>query len=338
MKKLYTFTLVLMLLAINVLANDDYSIINEFKNRKLIVALQVESQEYIDELTSAGKSSAVTEYKNNILENNTNLTKVFNEVWKETSFEFLPITELESYTEEQLSKVVVLTGERMMVEKINFFKYNVSVGHFVEGKKKKITYKSDNNYFKIALENEVPSVADFTLLLKKIKIYFRLEKQFDRNGLESILAKKKLCIDKKAGLTRDDVSSAYPFSFEFKTAEEILQLKNDKDAACVYLKLDVAADNQINFMMVEAKTGLILARCHLTGLTKVSFNTPSGQHNKKYGSNTNCTICNTCLYCDQTGEEMFRLYTAKAKLKPTQLKYMSSNKKQLKYFPNLMIY
>lgn len=338
MRKLYTFTLVLTLLAINVLANDDYNIINEFKNRKLVVALQVESQKYIDELTSTGKSAEAAEYKKNILENNTNLTKVFNEVWKETSFELLPITELESYTEEQLSKLVVLTGERMTIEKINFFKYNVSVGHFVEGKKKKVTYKSDNNYFKIALENEVPSVADFTLLLKKIKIYFRLEKQFDRNGLESILTKKKLYIDKKAGLTRDDVSSAYPFSFEFKTAEEILQLKNDKDAACVYLKLDVAADNQINFMMVEAKTGLILARCHLTGLTKVSFNTPSGQHNKNYGSNANCIVCNTCLYCDQTGEEMFRLYTAKAKLKPTQLKYMSSNKKQLKYFPNLMIY
>lgn len=317
------------------------SAINVFENREFIVVLQEENIEYIEKLTKSNKIDEIAQYKNNIKEYNENITKAFKDEWKESSVEFLLTSAVEAYTLDQLANSLVLNSERVELEKVNFLMFNIAEGPFLSDKKKKTINPTKNYLFKISLENDVPSYADFILLISKIKIYFNFQKPFDRNKLESMLASKKLIIDKAVDLSKEDVKSSYPFPFEFKTTEEILKLKNERDDNSIYVKLDVAngSDGLVNFLLIESKTGLILARCHITGLVKVSYNSPSEKHQKNYNSGSNCSYCPPpCLYCNQNGKEIFRLYTAKAKLKKTQLVYMSSTKKQLKWFPSLMIY
>ena len=95
-------------------------------------------------------------------------------------------------------------------------------------------------------------------------------------------------------------------------------------------------------MIIDCETGKIISRCHITGLSKISFNSPSNNHHMKNQSFYNESLGQVSSYAGtgygHVGDEILRLYTAKAQLKKTQLKYLSSESKQFGSFKNLMIY
>ena len=75
------------------------------------------------------------------------------------------------------------------------FVYKLNTVYSETNKKGKTTFDCDVREFRVNIRNEVPSKADLLYLITNLKIYFNQEKEFDREGLESTLAKKTLLLN-----------------------------------------------------------------------------------------------------------------------------------------------
>lgn len=170
-----------------------------------------------------------------------------------------------------------------------------------------------------------PPRPDLFFLISNMKIYFKIEKEFDREQLEEVLAKKTLLLDTASVQKTDkEVKEDYSFPFKLASSEEIFNLAENKDKNSLYIKLGLEYKGKsaqtkmiiVNFMIIDCETGKILSRCGITGLGCINWAIPIGMD---------------YYYA-------VRLYTSKAKLKGLQLRWMSSKKKQLKFFKQLTLY
>lgn len=333
MKKLNFVLLMLSLSIITCYAGDDFSARAEIKKRKLVIVLLEENQESIEKLTKEGKSAEIASYKQNIQKDNEITMASFKEFWKETPLEFITEAKVKDLTPAQLVEMTLISHEAASIEKVEFLMYDVCLGYNETSKKGKTAFDLYHKFFKFSPENEVPSQADLLLLLHKIRVFYDLDKQFDLKTLDAKLAKKTLLIDKDATeMSKEEIKDAYEFPFKLVSAEEIAASKNNRDKGTVYLKLDVYKDGgQQAFLLVESETGQVLSRSLMGGITKVSFNYPSS---KAYDASGQLTSIDknmqfrSCISCGMAGGEIFRLYTARAKLKKSVLKVLASQKIQ----------
>lgn len=259
-------------------------------------------------------------------------------------------TQAQNLKAEELLKYNVLTSGIEVVEKIEFFVFTLNTVSVEVKKNGKKVYSINKEKFKVNIQNEVPSMADVLFLTTKLKMYFGEEKVFDQNNLEELLASKTLLLipeglNLKKGV---DVSELYRFPFKLATADEIFKLAEVRDVNTLYIKLDIEHKGDmtlIEFMIIDAENGNIVARCNLGGLGKVSLNLPSSRHlkNQSFATSSKSGV-SVSPYSGtgfgHVGKELARLYTKKAKLQKAQFKVMSSQSIQLKRHSKngLMIY
>lgn len=318
---------------LNTYAGDDFSAATEIKKRKLIVVLLEENPETIDKLTKDGKVSEIDAYKQNIKKDNDITMSSFKEFWKETPLEFIAESKVKDLPQADIAAATLISHEEASIEKVEFLMYDVCLGYTETGKKGKTSFELYHKFFKIAVENDVPSPADLLFLLRKIRVYYDLDVQFDLKTLNDKLAKKTLLIDKESTeMTLAEIKDTYEFPVKLVSADEILASKNSRDKSTVYLKLDVFKnEGQQAFLLVESETGQILSRSLMGGITKVTINTPSSRGfdaTGQYSFADNNAAFRRCSSCGIIGKELIRLYTARAKLKKSVLKVLASQKIQ----------
>ena len=347
MKKITLFTIILILTARIGFAGNDFNIDTEFPKRKLLIVLAEEDPARILELTKGGKTEDITKYKESIKKYNENLQFAFKEYWKDKPTDFVLESKVQPIKCEELTSISVLTSQVRTIEGLDFYVYTLNTVYSETNKKGKIKYYSDARNFRVNLQNEIPSKADLMFLISSMKIYFKIEKAFDREQLEETLAKKTLLLNKESvQLTDAEIKEEFAFPYKLVSPDEIFNMAEKNDANSLYLKLGLEYVDKmglvINFMVIDCGTGKILSRSRLVGLTKVSWNMPSpnSMKNQQFfdesmGYNTFTPYISGIGF---VGKEIARLYTAKAKLKSLNLRHMSSEKKQSSYFKNLMLY
>ncbi len=305
---------------------------DEFKTRKLMVVLLAENQKAIEKLE--GKADEIQSYKANVKAHNENITTAFKNAWKDTELEF--ITEEELNAAELLNKtgnVTVIVPGNKEIEKIPFMTYKTFMV-YVKGKELALYEKE----FKISMSGPVPTLGDYYLLMSKMKVFFGIQPDFNvETQLEEKLKNKTLYVDKDLlELTEAEFKEEYPYSFEIKSNDDISALANNRDKNALYIKTDVytVPTNLINLLVVEAESGNVIARTNMSGLAKVSMKMPSGRFGssggfKLGGSQLSFFVCTTCGLANM---ELFRLYTAKPKLKRPMINVLKDAKKQKKHF------
>jgi hypothetical protein len=333
MKKIFLIGLMLLVTVSNYFASDDFSATAEIKKRKVIVVLLDENQEIIDRLTKESKSSEIDAYRQNLKKDNDITMSSFKEFWKETPLEFISESKVKDLPQAEVAAATLISHEEASIEKVEFLMYDVCIGYSETGKKGRTSFELYHKFFKIAVENEVPSGADILFLLRKIRVYYDLDVQFDLKTLNDKLAKKTLLIDKESTeMTLAEIKDAYEFPVKLVSVDEILTSKNSRDKSTLYLKLDVFKnEGQQAFLLVESESGQILSRSLMGGITKVTINTPSSRGfdaTGQYSFNDNNAAFRRCSNCGIVGEELVRLYTARAKLKKSVLKVLASQKIQ----------
>lgn len=341
-----TFLSIYFLLFVQLsLAGNDFNIRTEFPNRKLIVVLQEEDPDDIAEITKSGNSNELLKYKSDIELYNENVKNAFKEFWGDKSIEFLTHTAIEAISNDEMLNNTVLTLDYKEQEGVDFFVFTLKSMYSEINKKGEKKYEINETPFKINIQNEVPSKSDLFYLISNMKIYLGIDKQYDRSGLNDLLSKKTLLINKEScSMSASDIKEEYPYPFKLCTTEEILELAEKNDINYVYFRLGIERrqDKQfVDFIMVDCETGKQLSRCNLSGITKVSINGISEHH--KNNDKIEKARRENKIYTGPrggsfVGEEMARVYTAKAKLKGAQLRLMSSGEKQLKNFSSLMLY
>ena len=345
MKKINLITLILLFVTQISIANEEYSRNDEFAKRKLLLVLYEEDATTIQELTKKGDNNALEKYKLDIKKYNDNIQSSFKEYWGDKPQEAITMSSAQLLKNEELEKFTIITSEIESKENIEFFVFTLNFIYSTTNKKGVKKYFYDTRDFKVSLQSEVPTKADFLFLTTKLKIYFGLEKEFDRTGLEKFLAKKTLLIDKDiTSMSSAEIKEAYSFPFKVLKSEQISELVDQNDKNSLYFKLDIDYIDKmtlINFMIIDCETGKIISRCNLSGLTKVSWNMPS-EHHKKNLAFYNPKDGNVNTYpgtgYGHVGAEIMRIYTKQATLKKTQLTYLSSEKKQFNSFKKLMLY
>jgi hypothetical protein len=310
---------------------------DEFKSRKLLVVLLSENEKAKEKL--AGKPDELEAYKANIKAHNENITMAFKKSWNDTPLEFITEAELgEQDMSEKSTGFTVLAPGNKEVEKITFMTYK-TIMVYVKGKDLALSEKE----FKISLNGPAPQPGDYYLLMSKMRVFYKMQPDINpETQLEEKLKSKTLYVNKDLlELSTEEFKEEYPYPFEIKSEEEITKLANEMDKNALYVKTDVAYNpNMINLMIVEAETGNILSRTSQSGLTKVSMVMPSGRFGsssgfKLGGNQLNFFICTTC---GVAGMELFRLYTAKPKLKRPMINILKDGKKQKKYYTPTTIY
>ncbi len=317
-------------------ANKPFVVNDEFKSKKLMIALLAEDQEQIEKLKTNEKSDELDAYRNNIKNYNENITKAFTNSWKETSFELMSEKDLASVNlNEKAEGWVFLLPGRKQLEGVSFMTYKATMV-YQKGKKSELFEKE----FKVSLRNGMPDEGDFYLLMYKMKVFFNLQKEFNREQLDEIFAAKTLYVDTAlTALTKEEFKENYPFPFMYTGGEEVAQQAKTRAKNSLYFKTDVLGD-KINLMIVDAETASIISRCTLSGLTKVAVKMPDN----KFGNNSSLRfggkqlVLDFCTACAFANMEILRLYTAKAKVKKDMLKYLADEKKQIKFFTPLIIY
>lgn len=318
--------------------------IAEFPKRTLLIELKDDEPEVIKELGT--NSEAIELYKANNTKYNENVKYAFKEFWGDKKQEFMLHGEIEKLSEDNQLKYAVLSYKLEKEEKINFFKYTLKMGNHTVNKKGVKKFEENEREYNVSVENEIPSRADLLFLITKLKMYFDIEEVFDRVNLEALLAKKTLLLDKEnVEMEKQEIVENYPFPYKIVERQEIFNLAEQRDKNSLYLKLDIDYKDKmilINFMIIDCETGKILSRCNITGLGNITFNEPSEKSKNdraQHMAQMSGQVYHGPRGGDQRmGKEILRLHTAKAKLKGKQLKYLSSTKKQLTYFKNLMIY
>jgi len=321
------------------LAKNSFDRQGEFNNRKLMIVLYEEQSSILEELE--GNEEALNKYKESIKTYNKNIQEVFKNNWSNKEQEFMFQSKIETLSNEELITSAILTTQIKSIEKVKFFVFTINMVYAIEGKKG-TKHLCDTREFNVNLQDVIPSKSDLFYLVTKIKMYFDVEKVFDRSNLTSLLTSKTLLIDEGyTDLKSSEISEFYKFPFKISTSEEISKLANTTDKNSLYLKLDIDSKSMINFIMIECETGRIIARCSLSGVNKVSFNSPSNNH-MKLQSFYNPKTASPNPYIGNgmglIGKEILRLYTKQAKLKKLELIFISTEKKQVKYFSPLMIY
>lgn len=310
----------------------------EFSKRKMIVVLYDEDSE-----------NANAKAYNDILKTS------FGEYWSDLQSEYKSQKEVDEMSHESLIDYSVLTMSTAEFEGVDFFLYNLNFAYVETNKKGKTSNELASRSFKVNIMNEFPQKSDLRYLITNMKIYFGVDSQFDRTQLEEVLAEKTLYIDKGfLSIEESEIKEIYPFPFKVVSTEEIFELAEKNDPNSIYFRLSIEKRMQgqksvemVDFLFVDCETGKTMARCNLSGLTKVSLNAPSEAHNnrkaeQKANSDYLAGFRSNPIYTGPrggsfVGEELARIYTAKAKLKPTQFKYMCSEKKQSGFNP-LMLY
>ncbi|MBA2612972.1 MAG: hypothetical protein H0U95_13450 [Bacteroidetes bacterium] len=344
MKKSILTILISLAATINCYSGDDFSFTNEFKKRKLLIALQEENPKTIEELNKKGKQNLIESYKANVKRDNEITKKVFTEYWKDTPIEFILESKITSLTEDELSKSAIMMHEAASNEGVEFMYYNIAIIQVLTNKKGNKSYDKYDKFFKVSLEDDVVSYADLLLLTKKMKTLFDYDKQFDQTQLNTKLASKTLLIDKEScELSEEDMKSNYDFPFKLVSRQELLESKNSKDPKTLYVKVDLYA-GMPNFLIIDSENGQVIARSTIAGLVKVSFNGPSGSFNSNGQLATisekasNRVTYNSCMTCGISGGEIIRLYTAKAKLKKAVIRVLNNQKQQIKFYSDLTPY
>lgn len=340
--KIFIWTLSFLVIFITNCLADEFSFSDEFKKRKLLVALQENNPKTIDALTKKGKLKEIEQYKANVKLDNEITKKVFGELWKDTPIEFILESKIPTLTEEELSKSSIMLHEAASTEGIEFMYYNVTIFNIVTNKKGEKNYQKHDGFYKVSLEDDVVSYGDLVFLIKKMRTLLGFESQFEQEQLNTKLASKTLLIDKEScELTEEEIKSNYDFPFKLVSKQQILDAKNKKDSKTLYTKVDYYS-TMPNFLIVDCENGQIISRSSIAGLTKVTFNGPSGSFNPDgqlatvSEKSANRITYNSCSTCGISGGEIFRLYTAKAKLKKAVLRVLNNQKQQLKFYSNLV--
>tara|TARA_B100000809_G_scaffold145150_1_gene142760 strand:- start:1249 stop:2274 length:1026 start_codon:yes stop_codon:yes gene_type:complete len=341
MKRTNLIILALILLTQVSFAKDDFSRQAEFKKRKLLVVLYEEDASTISELSG----DALKQYKDGIKLYNKNVTASFKNNWADKPSDFIRMSEVEAFSNDKIEEYSILTAGIKTREKIDFYVFTLNIIYSKSNKKGKKKYFNSTKRFNVNLKSTIPSLADLLFLTTKMKTYFGSEKVFDRNNLEELLKTKTLLIDENTTkLTKAEIKENYPFPFKVTTTNDIAQLSESKDKNSLYFRIDIVKIDKmilVNFIVTDCESGRMLARCHMGGLTKVSFNAPSNNHLKNQAF-FDAAAGRPNSYAGTgfglVGPELARIYTKKVSLKKNILKIISSEKKQLKSFKKLMIY
>ncbi|MBU0765566.1 MAG: hypothetical protein KJ607_12090 [Bacteroidetes bacterium] len=328
----------------------------EFPKRKMIVVLYEEDTAHTEDLIKNGKAEEAENYKANIQKYNETLKTGFNEYWNDLQPEFKSQDEVETMTHADLVNYSVLTMTTGADEGVDFFIYKLYFAWIKTNKKGKTSDELTSSSFKVNIQSEFPTKTDLRYIITNMKIYFGIESQFQRDQLEEVLAEKTLYIDEGClAITEAEIKAVYKFPYKIASSEEIFELTEKNDPQSLYLRLGIETRNQgggktarfVDFIIVDCESGKSMARCSLSGLTKVSLNMPSEHHQNQqaeqqalrdYQSGRRSNPVYTGPRGGSfVGKEIARIYTAKAKLKKAQLDYMSSEKKQGSFNP-LMLY
>ena len=122
-------------------------------------------------------------------------------------------------------------------------------------------------------------------------------------------------------MTEAEIKENYNFPFKISTSDDIFTLAEKKDKNSLYLKIGILYKGDIpliNFMIIDCETGKTLSRCHMGGLTKVSFNAPSNNHLKNQAFFNESLGRPNHYYgtgLGLIGPEIARIYTKKYALK-----------------------
>jgi hypothetical protein len=192
------------------------------------------------------------------------------------------------------------------------------------------------NKFKVALQNDVPSIAELSYVIEKLKIFYTLDTEFDRGELVNVLKDKRLLIDKElTSATEDDIKAVYPYPFKLTTAEEITALTDKRAKNNLYIKVE-AANHAINYVIVDTETTKVMSRVAMNAdAGKPAGNNPfagfnCGSRITPSETDFGYTKCNGCAI---PGGDVFKLYTQKAKLTANDIKLLSTEEEQEKVTP-----
>ena len=341
MKKISLLTSALVCLIHLGLAQESFNIKNEFKERELLIVLYEPNAQSIEKLNKKGTPEEIDKYKNDIKKYNENIKFSFDEQWKDKPHQFMLQSKIEKLSIEDLKKYIIITSEMEQIEKIKFSVFTLNTIYSQKNKKGNVIFFNDSRNFKVNIQGGVPSKSDLFFLNTKIKTYFGIEKQFDRQNLKEILSKKTLLINKDmTKMTASEIKENYKYPFKVSNSDEIYDLSEKKDINSLYFKLDIDGE-AITFMIVDCESGKIISRSNLSGLTKVSWNSSSNNSasNRAFFNQKDHKI-NTYPGTSYglIGNEIARVYTAKAKLKKINLRHLSSKEKQFSIYGRLMIY
>lgn len=301
----------------------------QFKKRKLMIVLLEESKEQIEKLMQ--KPEEQQTYRENVKKHNENITKAFTTFWKLSPVGFVKESELAAagFDEKALNWVLLLPGKKE-INNIPFMTYNLTMVY----KESSAKYVSDAT-FKVSLRTEMPTEADYLLLMHKMKVYYNAEKEFNMEQLEETLGKKTLYVDSDiTDMTKEEFREGYPYPFEYKTAEEVREKTNKGDKDAAYLKLDVY-DGALNAMIVDAGTGVIMSRAEMSGISAPAVKESFSVENKITNGNI---AYSKCFDCPNSASPLIINFNVKAKIKKGTLKNLADEKKQIKTSDPLTIY
>lgn len=305
--------------------NKPFVVKEEFKSRKLILVLLSENKTELERLGKKVNTQGIDAYKKGIKTYNDNITSAFKKHW--TVFETVTEADLASgvNVEQALNSVYILPGKKQSA-KLNFVNCKVAIA-YRNGK----TLDVNTSEFKVSIPDGPPQEADFMVLIHKIKVFYGVEKEFDRTQLEEILGTKTLYVDTAlTEIPEIEFKDEYTFPVKLTDAKTISDLINKKDNNTLYLKPDVYT-GVINLVVTDASNGAIYSRGTLSGLVKPTVKMPEGVFGasgnmEAVGSDIKYKPCSACSFGIM---DQLDLYTIPKGLP----KIISNEKKQTVFNP-----
>ena len=238
---------------------------SEIKTRKLMIVLMEENPKKIEKLS--GKTAEMEAYRKGIQAHNENITAAFKNAWKENEVDFIKEGDMVAAGfKEKAANWMLLVPSRTEISGIPFITYNLRM-FYSQGKKSQMYEKP----FKISVRGEAPEESDFYLLMYKMRVYYTLQEEVNRQQLEETLAAKTLYVDKSmTEASEADFKAEYSFPFVYTGYDEANGHIKAREKNAVYLKMD-ANEGKLNLMIVDAETGAILARTDQGGISKAGF-------------------------------------------------------------------
>jgi hypothetical protein len=114
--------------------------------------------------------------------------------------------------------------------------------------------------FRVSMLGTTPQVADFLVLAHKVKIFYGMKQEFDREKLTKTLENKTLYVSAdQCDLDQAKFKAAYPYPFSIVSKDELLEQANGRKKGALYMRGD-DYEGTANVLLIDAETGAIIAR------------------------------------------------------------------------------
>ena len=288
-------------------------------NKEILILLEEENPELIEKLKKKNQLEEMEKYQNDIKNYNILIQEMFKNNFTEIPISFILFNELAIKTNEELLNYHILTSSFATINKVNLYNFYLNTVSKTTSKKEKVEFNLYSKSFDVCIDNSIPNKADFLYLITQLKIYFKLDKNLSVEERKNIIKEKTLYVDKDlTKLTLSEVKEKYNYPVKLVSHQEIEKLASNQDENSLYIRLRTTNDI-VYLMIVDCLTAKYINESPVSGLTKVSFNSPSANsmNNREFFRTGKV---NNIYGIGMVGTEMFRIYTKNVKISKLNFK------------------